>query len=248
MGIAFCLYWGELRWYHALAATFYVANFDSHLPWFLGHLWSLSVEEQFYFLWPGVLKKWYEHRVGILLGVIALAPVYKLSCFLLGFRSAAETTFPAVADNLAIGCLAAVLAPRVGRIKPALGWLALLAIALVPAFPPVTRYRTILLLFLLGQVMEVAIAVFLLQAVQTPYRILNARPVVWLGKISYSLYLWQQLFSWGPRHKPWYFLLGALGLAALSYHVVEQPMLRLRESRTRDEKEDATYALARAGD
>jgi peptidoglycan/LPS O-acetylase OafA/YrhL len=53
----FVIFWHELRWYHMAAAALYLANFDFAHPWFLGHLWSLSVEEQFYFLWPGVLKK-----------------------------------------------------------------------------------------------------------------------------------------------------------------------------------------------
>ena len=42
----FVIFWHELRWYHMVAAALYVANFDYAHPWFLGHLWSLSVEEQ----------------------------------------------------------------------------------------------------------------------------------------------------------------------------------------------------------
>lgn len=41
----------------------------------------------------------------------------------------------------------------------------------------------------------------LLHVVQTPYWILNVKPVVWLGKISYGLYLWQQLFAYNPQHQ-----------------------------------------------
>lgn len=59
----FVIFRHELRWYSM--AALYVANFAYAHPWFLGHLWSLSVEEQFCFLWPGVLKRWYRHRVAI---------------------------------------------------------------------------------------------------------------------------------------------------------------------------------------
>jgi peptidoglycan/LPS O-acetylase OafA/YrhL len=90
---------------------------------FLGHLWSLSVEEQFYFLWPGVLKKWYRHRVAILLGVVAFAPLYRVGCHRLQLHGRADETFPAVADILAIGCVAATLAPRLPKIKVGVRWL-----------------------------------------------------------------------------------------------------------------------------
>jgi peptidoglycan/LPS O-acetylase OafA/YrhL len=58
---AFVLFRPQLSWGHALAAAFYVTNFDPGHPWFLGHLWSLSVEEQFYAIWPAALKKWRTH-------------------------------------------------------------------------------------------------------------------------------------------------------------------------------------------
>ena len=71
----------------------------------------------------------------------------------------------------------------------------------------------------------------LLHVVQTPYRILNVGPVVWLGRISYSLYLWQQIFVFDRHRRPWYFILFAVGAASLSYYLVERPMLQLREKR-----------------
>ena len=90
--------------------------------------------------------------------------------------------------------------------------------------------------------MHLAIAGLLLHAVQRAYWILNVRPVVWLGKISYSLYLWQQLFVFGERPKPWYFVLVAVALASASYYFVEQPMLRLRERKAA--KLERVYAAA----
>jgi peptidoglycan/LPS O-acetylase OafA/YrhL len=233
----FVVYWSQLRWYHMAAAALYVANFDPLRPWFLGHLWSLSVEEQFYFLWPSVLRKWYRHRIKILAAVLLLAPIYRLACYALKAPHAAVESFPAVADSLAAGCLLAILTPHIPKIKAWLGFLMLFPIVLVPMYPPVTRLHTVVLLFFLWPLMLLSIAGVLLHVVQTPYRLLNLRPVVWLGKISYSLYLWQQLFTLNPHSRPWYFLLFAVGLACLSYYLVEQPMLRLRERRTRGRSE-----------
>ena len=121
-----------------------------------------------------------------------------------------------------------------------------LPIALVPLCLAVSRSRTVLLLFVLWPLMHVSIAGVLLHVVQTPYRFLNFAPIVWLGKISYSLYLWQQLFTFSHHSTPFYSLLFALALACLSYYLVERPMLRLREERGR--KMEGAFALVPAGD
>jgi len=241
----FVIFWHELRWYHMLAAALYLANFDFAHPWFLGHLWSLSVEEQFYFLWPGVVKKWYRHRVAILLGVVAFAPVYRVACHLMGLHGRADETFPAVADVLAMGCLLAIFAGRLPQIKGAWALAMIFPVVLVPVYLGALRFHlTAVLLFALWPVMHLSIAGLLLYVVQRPYWILNVQPVVWLGKISYSLYLWQQLFAYGDRHRPWYFVLCAVGLASASYYLVEQPLLRVREMRMAARKMERTLATA----
>jgi peptidoglycan/LPS O-acetylase OafA/YrhL len=105
------------------------------------------------------------------------------------------------------------------------------AVILIPFYPADTPLRTLLELFILWPIMHVCMAGILLHVVQTAYRILNAAPIVWLGKISYSLYLWQQPFFSPPFGQPLYKLLFGLGLAYLSYYLIEQPILRLRERR-----------------
>jgi peptidoglycan/LPS O-acetylase OafA/YrhL len=303
----FFIFRHELRWYHAAAAALYLANFDFAHPWFLGHLWSLSVEEQFYFLWPGVLKKWWRHRVGILAGVVAFVPVYRVGCHLLGLHGRADETFPAVADVLAVGCLLAVLehagriptlnvaksatfraghaapagqnAARIGHARklphfwqnrPEMGHpttvghlggqnphppakyagrvgqpgssylripsacVMLVTVILVPVYVGRHHFHlTPLLLFVLWPAMHVSIAGLLKFVVEHPYGWLNARPVVWLGRISYSLYLWQQVFIFGKHARPWYYVFLAVGMAGASFYLVERPTLWLREMRAK---------------
>jgi peptidoglycan/LPS O-acetylase OafA/YrhL len=226
----FLIFWPELRWYHVAAALLYVANFDWAHPWFLGHLWSLSVEEQFYFLWPGVLKKWHRHRVPILLSVVLFAPLYRVACHLAGLHGRADETFPAVADVLAIGCLLAIFARRIPEISRTFAAAMILPVALVPAYLGLLNFHlTPLVLFALWPLMHLAIAGLLLHVVQRPYWLLTTRPMIWLGKISYSLYLWQQLFVFGKVPRPWYFVFFAIALASVSYYLVEQPMLHMRD-------------------
>jgi len=245
MAPVFVIFWPELRWYHMAAAALYLANFDWAHPWFLGHLWSLSVEEQFYFLWPGVLKKWHRHRVGILLAVVLFAPLYRIGCHFVGLHGRADETFPAVADVLAIGCLLAILVKRLPQIRTA--WVAamIIPVALVPVYLGQRHFHlTGLLLFVLWPVMHVSIAGLLLHVVQRPYWVLNIRPIVWLGKISYSLYLWQQVFVFGQHPKPWYYVAFAVIMATASYHLIEQPMLRMREQRAEQKKPEQVLEAA----
>ncbi len=239
----FIIFRHQLTWYHAAMAALYLADFDPGRPRFLMHLWSLGVEEQFYFLWPGVMKKWFKHRVPILLGVIAIAPFYVATGYALRLPGA-DATFPAVADVLAVGCLLAIFAPRIGRIRPWIALVCLAYIALVPMYRPVSKLHTLVLVFLMWPVLHVAIAGLLLHVVQTPYWLLNIGPVVWLGKISYSLYLWQEPFTVTNHPVPVYFLLFAVGLASLSYYLVEQPMLKLREKRATAGKPSPPPAVA----
>jgi peptidoglycan/LPS O-acetylase OafA/YrhL len=241
----FVIFWRELTWYHMAAAALYLANFDFSHPWFLGHLWSLSVEEQFYFLWPGVLKKWHRHRVAILVGVVAFAPVYRVVCHFLQLHGKADETFPAVADVLAIGCLLAIFAVRLPRIRAVWAAGMVVPVVLVPVYVGVLHFHiTPMLLLVLWPVMHLSIAGLLLHVVQRPYWILNVSPVAWLGRISYSLYLWQQLFAYGQHNRPWYFVLFAVGLASASYYLVERPMLRMRERRKRGRREREVIAAA----
>ncbi len=241
----FVIFWHELRWYHMAAAALYLANFDFAHPWFLGHLWSLSVEEQFYFLWPSVLKKWLRHRAAILVGVVAFAPVYRVACHLLQLHGRADETFPAVADVLAMGCLLAVFADRLPKIKTAWALAMIVPVVLVPVYWGTLRFHiTAVLLLGLWPVMHLSIAGLVLHVMQRPYWILNVRPVVWLGQISYSLYLWQQLFAYGQHPRPWYFVLFAVVLASASFYLVEQPMLRVRERRAAARKIERELAAA----
>ena len=227
----FVIYWHELRWQEVVAAIFFVMNFDFHKPWSIGHLWSLGVEEQFYFLWPGIFKSIRRHRVGVLLGVIIFAPFASEFCYWLRLPAGCYGIFPTVADNLAIGCLLAIVMQRIPAIRPWLAVCMVLVIALVPAFPATSAIRTSMKVLLLWPLMQVCIAGVLLHVIQNPYRILNLAPVAWLGRISYSFYLWQQWFSYNDHPKPFYFVFFALALACASYYFVEQPMLRLRDRR-----------------
>ena len=228
LAIVIVLYWQQMRWYHTVAAVFYLANMDISRPWIFGHLWSLGIEEQFY-----------------LLCVLIAAPIFWVGLYAFKVRNGLLGSLPAYSDQLAIGCLLAIFAPRIPKIR---GWVALVmvfAAFFIPWFPATSPGRTLFMLFVLRPLLNLSIAGLVLHVIQVPYRVLNWSPVAWLGKISYSLYLWQELFCSNPSlHLGYFLVIPALACACLSYYCVEQPMLRLREKRARSRLPERRPALA----
>lgn len=230
LAVVVILYWRQMHWYHVAAAVFYLANLDLARPWIFGHLWSLSIEEQFYLIWPFAVKRWHRYRTPILIGVMVTTPIFRAALYALKTKNGLVGSLPVFADQLAIGCLLAIYAPRLPRIPKAIALAMLAAAVTIHWFPATTPARTLFMLFVLTPLVDLCLAGLVLHVIQAPYRFLNWSPVSWLGRISYSLYLWQELFCSNTAfHAGYVLILPALACACLSYYLVEQPMLRLRE-------------------
>jgi peptidoglycan/LPS O-acetylase OafA/YrhL len=174
--------------------------------------------------------------------VILTAPFARAAFIYFHIADGAYGNLLTVGDNLATGCVLAMFSDRLPKIPWTAAAFMVLALALIPLYDANSRLRTVLALFVLSPLLNLSIAGILLHVVRRPYRILNLAPVVWLGNISYSLYLWQQPFF--DRAAPVrYGVFWALGLACVSYYAVERPMLRMRERTTTSAKcEAATIA------
>ncbi len=237
-----------LSGFHLLHAVTYIVNYDPHRPWCLIHLWSLSVEEQFYLMWPVVLcvlrpKKALWFAAAALL----LSPAIRLSMWLWipSLRWSVGTAFQTNADALAAGCVLAGIWPWLSRNQSYLRFLKSRIFLVVPlagmaaAFLLSQEEGPLMILSLaFGQtVLNLAIALCIDRSVHYPEtnsgKLLNWRPAVFIGLLSYSLYLWQEpflnrlgtsLINWFPFN-----LLLAFGAALGSYYLIEQPFLRLRK-------------------
>jgi peptidoglycan/LPS O-acetylase OafA/YrhL len=92
-------------------------------------------------------------------------------------------------------------------------------IVFVPWFPAISASRTLFMLFILRPILHLSIAGVVLHVIQTPYHALNWAPGAWIGEISYSLYLWQELFcSNSGLHQG--YLLAVMALDVPVYRII----------------------------
>lgn len=244
--------WSTLSRTDLVTSYLYLANYPNHRPWHLGHLWSLSAQEQFYLLWPFALVLLFPHRKAVLIAALIFAPLFRAALLLAYSRHLSVPLggvtywLPSIADALATGCLLAVLRPKLDRYAHILEHRLMLLVPVVTTllvqFRLVPwRYTLVAYQVLLIPLVHLGIALTVDHCIRKRYWILNMAPVVWCGTVSYSLYLWQQPFlipaaSVVGRAALWErfpFNIGfAFAAGALSYYLVEQPILRLRERRS----------------
>jgi peptidoglycan/LPS O-acetylase OafA/YrhL len=229
-----------------LASAVFLRNYVG-LPegsgWYTGHLWSLAVEEHFYLLWPTLLTLFGPPRARRWVIALAIAvAAWRVADFRLDLVGQAlpGTSFyvrtDTRLDSLFWGCWAALLvhhAPSRAVLERALTpavWYVIIAALLANWYvaPP---------LELLWQSLLIAAALTgtVLRPAALPGRMLEAAPLRWVGRISYSLYLWQQPFLVGAhgelplgalQHLPLN-LVALFAVAAASYYLVERPMIRV---------------------
>ncbi len=226
-----------------LHAATYTMNYHRDRAWHLGHTWSLSVEEQFYLLWPALFRILGPRRaLPALLGFLALAPAWRLAVgvWMPGQRLGIGETFFTTADSIAAGCILAMVRNRLcasSRYRTLVDsrWFYLLAPGILLA-NGLGRFAKLDWL-VTATVQNIFIAVVIERLTRESgwmARALAWRPLVLLGLWSYSVYLWQQPFLHRNDQVSWWTafpvnLLATLLFAAASYYAVERPTLRLRE-------------------
>ncbi|MGQ0834961.1 MAG: acyltransferase family protein [Gammaproteobacteria bacterium] len=241
----------------ALITLFYAANwaraFDIHPPHLLGHAWSLSAEEQFYVLWPIILLAMLRtirsraHIVYLVCAGAALSWLLRVWLMLDGATvGRVYNGLDTRADSLLIGCAVGILlasdligsdtrqavAKKLRIVAP----LSAIVFASVLFFG---NWRSAHLYYWLLAVVEIMVAAIILQifvAERSALKwFLSLRPLVWVGTISYGLYLWHYpiyslLHGHGLTHKG--IIAGTIAtfvIASVSYYGLEKPLLRLKD-------------------
>ncbi|MBN1688060.1 MAG: acyltransferase [Candidatus Omnitrophica bacterium] len=235
--------------WHALT---YTMNFAvASMPWILAHLWSLGVEEQFYLIWPWVTKLQLKTIVRTAFYIIGYAPMARIIVAKTPewkFAVLTLSPFFQYADALMIGCLLAISRRMSFSLWDShllksrfLRFLSFFIIWLVTylsskhgrgfgyfTVPFGTSIISILSAYIIASTMTFDKTML--------YRFLNHPLMMYVGRLSYSLYIWQQFFL-VPRNfagMPMWWrvfpmnIVLTFGVSMLSYHIWEKHFLKLK--------------------
>lgn len=232
----------------AVAFTLLVGNW-AFVAWgyahsIVGPLWSVSVEEQFYLVWPPLLRRFSGHLAGALLAVWLVAIATRTALVLTGaVHPQIWCNTIAHLDPIACGGLLAVvfrnrnIAPRMG-LRVGLVCCGVGIFALAGHFGDFSGPRA-LLTYPAVALASCGLIVASLRPRTDLTRYSMVRPILYLGKISYGLYVFHLMFitllGVGAAHVPgrrvWLIcaaFLCSVAAAALSYQVLEKPFLGLK--------------------
>ncbi|VTU18598.1 O-acetyltransferase OatA [Variovorax sp. PBL-E5] len=212
--------------------------------WYLGHFWTLALEEQFYWFWPPLLIFLLRRRSERLLVLLILSiPLIRIASYFLvpSLRGQLLMMLHTGVDSILIGCYTALNQERIKTFLESKKYSSALVtasfIALIFLIPELGARLGGAWSVTYGATVTASIVALIIMAVTTMKqfwlsRILRTRVFVFVGTISYSLYLWQQLFLFKQSPLAFAFpfnIVQAFAAATLSYWLIETPLLKIKD-------------------
>jgi len=228
-------------WVTALTFTKFLNGGEDWLTW---HTWSLSVEEWFYLIWPIIFVQKQKLRQIILWLIIILVPTVKILSNYKIIPNISDLSLFTRADAIAIGCLFSIhkvnIEIKIFKRGDLFKYLMLTCIFVLGILSSYGTGKTFKGLSIAiggthGTLANLLIGLILIYSIKIQqgwwYKILNHKIAVYVGTLSYSLYLWQQFFIHNTIK--WYneFPLNILLMICctmVSYYLIEKPFLKLK--------------------
>lgn len=249
-------------WNQVWRAPLYVENYHArsnwtNVQWFIGHSWSLAVEEQFYILSSCIFlllnkKIIKENNLITLLTIVIIAsPILRIlymfsDAIPIFLRESNNRSFETVCDALAVG---GVLTLRRDQLfnnkyynyimqKPSLLIFIIFSTSILTG--SLTReifgYLPKIIYNAIGiTIINISVAMCLDYFIRNPRsslfgKIINSKAMISIGLYSYSIYLWQQpwLYTWKLSIFTKY--IGLISCSLCSYFLIERPFLVWRDS------------------
>jgi len=213
--------------------------------WYTAHYWSLSVEEHFYLLLPAFLLLFRRYRIRMMAAAVVLLEVWRNIVFLhprLQFGWLLEFRTDLAVEGILLAALVALLLRRSEVLAWLQQWLRPWTAWLIAgtAWTAVQVHQGRVDHFALTCTYPLMIVSTLVHPTSLTGRMLELAPLRFIGRISYSLYLWQMLFLThyvtlpAARWRPLQLVqttglryVAVLGFGLASYYLLEKPMMRL---------------------
>jgi peptidoglycan/LPS O-acetylase OafA/YrhL len=227
------------------AALVYMANWnviDGGMEAPLSHLWSLAVEEQFYIVWPtlllGLLLLGRRARYALVLVGIACSAV--LPYFLWDGGAGKDHIYFGTdtrAASLLAGAFAALVwhdrhaLSRGARFAASRAWVSVLVMGVIVVVMNESRAKYVVIPGITALCVSQLVPYLADNHSGWLSRGFAFRPLVWVGKRSYAMYLWHYLWATWTHPLPLWWgvpvgVAGALACTVLSWRLVEAPALQ----------------------
>ena len=228
-------------WFASLTTFRNLLNFSTNnATWYTGHFWSLAAEEHFYLLFPALLLLVKRSRLTMTLLLTVALEAWHI--FALHHAHGADVPLLFHRTDMLVGCMMLGCAWAVALERPRLRDLAVRF--LHPAVALLYLLAVKLLLYVHHTNLQHALMITIyaplfvatsLHPASLLSRFLELPPLRFIGRISYSLYLWQQFFFTLNAPRPPGSLLssqaacwtGLLLASVASYFLLEKPSIRL---------------------
>ena len=241
---------GFIGWHVAYFSNVLAARADVDVQSVWGHLWSLSVEEQFYLLWPAVVlwcpRRWLS--AGFVAAIVT-GPIFRVVAgVLFGVKPAVYLT-PGCLDSLGLRTIGmASLQSGTGCVET----------FVLPVEPDCWMWlecccgskcvlgRELVVMVVGPRSVPALIFCWFVNATAEGFRgwtgkLLECRPLIYMGTISYGMYLFHNFIPWIceyaglplPPYGITRFLILApvtIAVAAISWHIFEKPLNALKDS------------------